>query len=64
MCEAPLDDWANGGYVNVLFTCGEFGFSSLKSWSFSKEWAWKLGAKGRLHWFREVKCQQGDTLSM
>ena len=22
VCAAPLDDWANGGYVNVLFLCG------------------------------------------
>ena len=26
--EAPLDDWANCGSVDVFFTCGEFGFSS------------------------------------
>ena len=31
---APLDDWANnGGYVDVLFTCGECGFSFFGSWS-------------------------------
>ena len=30
---APLNDWANGGNVDVLFTCGECGFSSFGSWS-------------------------------
>ena len=60
MCGAPLDDWINGGYV-VLFSCREFGFSSLGSWSYSKEWVWNLGARSMLHCFREVKCQQGDT---
>ena len=24
-------------YVDVLFTCGECGFNSLGSWSYSKE---------------------------
>ena len=28
----------NGGYVDVLFTCGECGFCFLGSWSYSKEW--------------------------
>ena len=28
----------NGGYVDVLFTCGERGFCFLGSWSCSKEW--------------------------
>ena len=27
-----------------LFTCGECGFCSLRSWCFSKEWV-KLGTK-------------------
>ena len=27
VCGASLGDWANGGYVDVLFTCGECGFS-------------------------------------
>ena len=27
MSGAPLDDWANGCYVDILFTCGECGFS-------------------------------------
>ena len=27
VCEAPLDDWANGG--SVFFTYGEYGFSSV-----------------------------------
>ena len=29
VCGAPSNDWANGGYVDVLFTCGERGFGSL-----------------------------------
>ena len=29
VCGAPLDYWANGGYVNILFTCGDCGFCSL-----------------------------------
>ena len=33
VCGAPLDDWANCGYVDVLFTCGECSFSSFGSWS-------------------------------
>ena len=33
----PLDEWANGGNVDVLFTCGECGFSSFGSWSCSEE---------------------------
>ena len=61
VCGAPLDDWANSGYDDVLFTCREFGFSSLGSWSYSKEWIWNLGAISMLHCFRKVKCQQGDT---
>ena len=36
-CGAPSEDWANGGYVDVLFTCGKYGFGSLGSWSYSKE---------------------------
>ena len=30
MCEVPLDDWANGGSVDVFFTYGEFCFSSME----------------------------------
>ena len=37
VCGAPLDDWVNGGYVDVLFTCDEYGFHSLGSWSCSEE---------------------------
>ena len=29
VCEAPLDDWANGGFDDVFFTYGEDGFSSI-----------------------------------
>ena len=60
VCGAPLDDWVNGGYVDVLFKCGECGFRSLGSWSYSKEWV-KLGTKSMWHCYREIKCQQGDT---
>ena len=37
LCGVPLDDWANGGYVDVLFTCGECSFSSFRSWSTHSE---------------------------
>ena len=37
VCGAPLNDWANGGYVDVLFTCGECGYSSFESWFCSEE---------------------------
>ena len=39
VCEASLDDWANGGYADVLLmlTCGECGFSSFGSWSCSEK---------------------------
>ena len=33
VCGVPLDDWANGGYLDVLFTCGECSFSSFGIWS-------------------------------
>ena len=29
MCEAPLDEWTNGNSVDVFFTYGDFGFSSM-----------------------------------
>ena len=61
VCGAPLDDWANGGYVDVLFKCGENGFSSLQSWSCSEERVWNLLTKRMLDCFREVRCQQADT---
>ena len=50
MCEAPLDDWANGGSVDVFFTYGEYGFSS-----------WGFKDKIMMHCFREVTCQQSYT---
>ena len=37
-CETLSDDWANGGYVDVLLLCGECGCGSLESWSYSREW--------------------------
>ena len=33
VCEVPLDDWDNGGYVDFFLMCREYGFSSLESWS-------------------------------
>ena len=35
----------NGGYVDALLTCGECGFGSLESWSYSIEWVWSLEQK-------------------
>ena len=29
VCEAPLDDWPNGVSVDVFFTNGDYGFSSM-----------------------------------
>ena len=29
VCETPLDDWTNGGSVDVFFTYGEYDFSSM-----------------------------------
>ena len=46
-----VDDWVNGGYVDVLFACGECGFCSLGSWSYSKEWV-KLGTTSMWHCYR------------
>ena len=34
---APSGDWAKGGYIDVLFTCSECGFSSFGSWTYSEE---------------------------
>ena len=48
MSGAPSEGWANGDYVDVLFTCGECGFGSLASWCYSKEWVWNLGTKSVL----------------
>ena len=38
MCGASSDYWANGSYIDVLFTGGECGFGSLGSWLYSREW--------------------------
>ena len=64
VCGAPLDDWADGGYVDVSFTCDECGFRSLKSWSCSEGRVWDLVTKSMLDYFREKRCQQGDTLGV
>ena len=61
MCGAPLDDSANGGYVDVLFTYGECGFSSLESGYRSEERVLDLVTKSMVDCFREVECQQGDA---
>ena len=37
VCGAPSGDWVNGGYIDVLFTCSECGFSSFGSWTYSEE---------------------------
>ena len=29
VCEAPLDDYTNGGSVDLFFTYGKYGFSSM-----------------------------------
>ena len=29
MSEAPLDDWANGGFVDAFFTYSEYGFNYM-----------------------------------
>ena len=47
-CGAPSDYWANDGYVDVLFTCGECDFGFLGSWFYSREWVWNLGTKSML----------------
>ena len=61
-CDLACVERLNGSYVDVLLKCvGECGCTSVGSWSFSKEWLWRLGTKGMLHCFREVKCQQDDT---
>ena len=49
--------WLMLVYVDVLFTCGECGFNSLGSWSYSKEWVWNLGAK------KYVALLQGNEMS-
>ena len=61
MCESPLDDWSNGGCVDVLFTCGECGFSFLESWFCSDKSVWDLVTKSMLDCFREVRCHKGDA---
>ena len=33
VCGTPVGDWADGSYDDVLFICGEFSFSSFRSWS-------------------------------
>ena len=47
VCVLSLDDWANGGYVDVLLQVWWVGVrvSSFGSWSNSKEWVWNLVTK-------------------
>ena len=47
---APSDDWGNGGYVYVLFTCGECGFGSIRNWSYSKELVKNFRTKSVSKW--------------
>ena len=49
VCGALLDDWGNVGYVNVLITCGECGFSSF---GFKIPW-YMLELKLSKNWPRE-----------
>ena len=44
MCEAPLDDWVNGGSVDVFFAC----VMVLGLWVFMD--------KIMLHCFKKMKC--------
>ena len=48
VCEAPLDDWTNGGSVGVFFRYGEYDFSFI----------WGFKNKIMLYCFKEMKCQQ------
>ena len=53
-CGASSDDWANGGYDDK---CGECGFGSLGSWSYSHDWVLNLGDKNY------VALVQGSEMS-
>ena len=35
----------HGGSIDGFFTHGEYGFGSLGSWLFSREWEWNSMAK-------------------
>ena len=37
--------WANYSSVDVFFTYGEYGFSSMQSWYYPRERAWDLRTK-------------------
>ena len=41
----PFDDGANGGSADVFFTYSEYGYSSMETWSYSREWVWNLRMK-------------------
>ena len=60
ICGAPLDTWANDGFVEVLFMYGEYGFSSKEVGPIIGN---GFGFKGKimLHCFSEVKCHQGNN---
>ena len=45
----PLNGWVNGGSGDVFFTHGEYGFSSMRGRSYSKEWVWNLMIKLELN---------------
>ena len=45
MYGAPLDNWAKGSSVDVFSKHGEYGFSSMGSWCYSREWVWNSRTK-------------------
>ena len=49
--------WANGGSVDVSFMHGEYGFSSMRSWCYSRKWVWNSRTK-LLHCFRGVNASR------
>ena len=66
VCRVFLDDWAMLLYDDVLFTCDEDSFNSLRSWSDSSEsvfWVHKVFIYSFIHLFIHsfVKCQLGDV---
>ena len=40
-----LEDWANGGFIDVFFTHVWHAFSSIGSWCYSREWVWNSRTK-------------------
>ena len=56
MCGAPLDDWSNGGSVDVFFTYGMV----IVLWGVGRILGMGMEFRDRimLNCFREPKCQQ------